>query len=320
MTFFLDINYFGLKDFFNDTDIQLKYLQHVDTIKDLLYPHEQDDVIVNHDDLVQTIYQVSGKKISLESLHEFLSHFKSQVIGGDPQIYTFGQVKSVLEKGQFFLEQLYFNSVTYKHYESILEQNAPLPDLPFPNLESYRVIRGSSLVGHWKTFEKLASSTRFYKNPESGVVIFDHQIQRSLFGLQMISFLVNGLNWFFPAYSTQRDDGVFEMTKGNFRKVVDEYKMFLQEINVLPLHVEKTINEVFLAGDLFHVHSDGNLKLSVHELAETAIIIMNSKKGLDSLIHDLLQICPDQGGREPAFDTECFRDNFHHIFLRATLF
>ena len=76
------------------------------TISDLFYPHDSNDLIVNHDDLVQTIYQISAtdKKRKKSYLEECLGGSEGPILAAsDYMRLNSDQIRSYINKSFYSL-------------------------------------------------------------------------------------------------------------------------------------------------------------------------------------------------------------------------
>lgn len=269
---------------------------------------------------VDQLLKLAGNFIKdkdLQKLKPSIQLLKTKIIGGNSDSFSLLDMKSILAFLNDFLERDYFNLVTYKVHQPILEKNNSILSLEQPNLPNlYDIFSLKRVTELHRDFENMAINFRYFRNKKEGIAHYGTEFIRNKDGFLEASFL----NWIstklFKAYGHKNSANQLQVSLLEFQTLLNDLKSILEELKLWsPAPETFARNAVFLA-DLFQNKSNGDFEVDVSEATEYIQMILSAVSITNKFSTELSSHC--DGGIDPEgpiFETECFNANFFDTIL-----
>ncbi len=291
------------------------YYDIVNELKENFYPHKDTDLILKHEDLLNVADIFLGDQYNVKNLDQSIQNIKEKFFGGAPDEYVFRDVMTVTNWGLEFAGMLYFNDLTYEHYQSQLSSPKAISGLTLPKMENYSVFPEWMISRLWTNFNYISSNYRFFHD-DDGKSHFFNYYKRYKSGFQMASMLrwvisrVVQVYGHFPEGKRRK-----EADQADFTRLFKDLEGAARELGLWPEELEKFVSEAIASADLFMYHSDGNDSASAEEFTEYAINALHGFKVADKVHVKLQRYCDLLGEDGQSFTVSCFREYFLHAFF-----
>lgn len=301
------------KKFFSDGDKWYFFMDIVREFKTYFHPFDRDDEILTHTDLSKVTERLLGNKYSLEAMSSSIKNLKTRLLNGSAELYTFADVSTLVTWVQNIFEQVYFNDVTYTHFEKILEGKSKVTNLKRPDLEEYKSFHKKSVPVLWDKFIQITETHRFFQD-ESGRIVFDDGYKRNRAGYNMFTIFNWGLDKIVKSYGSPRENG-WSISIDETRVLVYEIEGLLRELNFWQADVERFLSETVNSSDNFQFNADGDMFANVSEASEYFLTVFSTVKVTDELHTRLKNYCDIVDADEKSFEISCYREYFYQVFF-----
>ena len=316
----IHINEFNLEAM---EDLTLFAFNKVQSIRDLLFQLDQDEVIFGHDDLIsigQKVLSSLKVDINLKNLEESIIHLKTNIIRGSPEEYSFADINTLFDFAEELIGRFYFNEVTFDYYKETLEKNEKIGRLTRPNLSKYDILPRSVVYRNWKEFNYIISNYRFFLN-EDGRQYYTNEYRRTSFGLNIQTLLRWGFNKILKVYGHPKIDPdtgnyLFHVIEpSELREVASQMEGLLRELGSWPRFFNKFAEEATNSSDLFQYQSDGDGYININEATEYVSNIINGS-GIAKEVFDIMpEYCDVLEKEIVGFDVTCYRKYLFYILF-----
>jgi hypothetical protein len=314
ITLFMDVLFVGDKDF---TSKRSEYFFYYDVVKDLgdqFSDLSDTEPILVHQDLITVAQDVVGDEYNISNMENTLLKIKEKFFGGAPERYNFRDIKTVLNWGLEFSGMLYFNDLTYDHYQSQLNSPKAISGLNLPKIESYNNFPNWLVKKYWEQFDYISSNYRFFHDDDNKNHFFNYY-KRYKSGFNNASMLrwavgkIMQVYGHFPEGKRRK-----ELDGEDLRRCMDDLEGLARELGFWPDDEERFISEAVASSDLFMYHADGNQTSSTEEVTEYALNAIHGFS-ISSQIHDeLTKRCVVANDGE-SIPIPCFRGQFLDAFF-----
>ncbi len=316
----LHIDEFNLE---NMEDLTFFVFNKIQSVRDLLFQLGQDEIIFNHDDLIligQEVLNLQKININLENLEESIIHIKTNIIGGNPEKYSFADINTLFDFAEELVGRFYFNEVTFDYFRETLDKNEKIDRLTRPNLSKYEILSRSVIYRNWKEFNYIVSNYRFFLN-EDGRQYYTNEYRRTSFGLNVQTLLRWGFNKILKVYGHPKIDP----NTGNYlfhvieprelRELASQMEGLLRELGSWPRFFNKFAEEATNSSDLFQFQSDGDGYININEATEYVSNIINGS-GIAKEVFDIMpEYCDVLEKEIVGFDVNCYRKYLFYILF-----
>jgi len=318
-------------DFVHYSDLKLDskeeqnlfFLHRVKTLKGLIIDWPSDEPIMEHDELVNVLEEFMESKLEfkIKDIEEAIVNIKRKIITGDPEVYTFGELMSVLDWGQELLEQFYFNAVTYQHFKEVMESRGPIKDLVRPELPQYSEFSRSRVFDLWNEFKTITTTYRAFHAPEYIQYYSDDYI-RYIEGVNLQSILRFAFRKALNAYGHGKIDPAtgkvmfMAATINELRNLLLDLKSVMVELKLWPRFFERFLSEAMNSSDLFQFQADGDGVIRLEEATEYVANIVSSKNLAEDMFEALKAHCDVISEEDRSFETKCYRENFFNTLFK----
>ncbi len=249
-----------------------------------------------------------------------LKNFKTKIIGGDAQTYTFGDIERLLNMLQEASEINFFNYITYHHFSYVMESEEPVVGIKRPNLPEYALFSEQRLNEMWTNFVFVAKNYHTFLDKD-GYSTVGFKIRRHAYGFNISSLIRWGLQKIFVAYGrivTTESSGEFVLDLEDTRTITSHYKGVLEELELWPDDLERLLSELRLGSDLFRMNSNGDNYIQLDEVNELATVLISTSKIKTNVIERMKIHCESQSNDpdDPTFDLTCFHEHFFNVLFR----
>ncbi|MEK6624673.1 MAG: hypothetical protein AABY86_06885, partial [Bdellovibrionota bacterium] len=315
----LDFSMLDANELLENRATQYQFLIAINELERLRYPHNSDEIIVSHRELIALLSKMVAGKYDVNKLEEGLIHFKHKIIGGNPDWYSTFDISEIIALAREMVETLYFNSVTYDHFKTFIERPNIITTLERPFLPEYSIIPTSRVLKYWNIFEHMLTSYRFFTD-ETGRQIYGDYYDRHLAGVNRMAIMRIAFSRLIHAYGYPNPNGDLErythlLDKKRLKNFMYEYRGVLYELRLLSAELERTINEISMGADLFQAHSDDDFAINEDELTEYIGLILASNKVGREITKKLTSECLLIPGQNGGFDIPCYREQFYRVFF-----
>jgi len=311
---FMDVLFVKEKEFSSKGS---EYYFYYDVVNDLgknFKKLDDNEPILVHQDLVAVAQDVVGDDYEISNLENTLLKIKEKFFGGAPERYNFRDIQTVLNWGLEFSGMLYFNDLTYEHYEDQLNSPKAIAGLSLPKIKTYSVFPQWIIKKYWEQFDYISSNYRFFHDSDNKNHFFNHY-KRFKSGFNNASMLrwavgkIMQVYGHFPEGKRRK-----EMDGADLRNCMDDFAGLAKELGFWPDDEERFISEAVASSDLFMFHADGNETSSAEEVTEYALNAIHGFS-ISSSIHDeLTKRCVVASDGE-SIPVPCFRGQFLDIFF-----
>ncbi len=318
-TLFLDALYSLDKDFSSKNEEHLFFHELVKSLGDQLSPFSHDEPILIHQDLLTLAQDIFSDKYNIQNIEQSLLKIKEKFLGGNPENYSFGDIKKVISWATELTGMLYFNDLSYDFYRARLGSPNAITDLPFPDIDAYALFSNESKNKYWHQFNYISSHYRFYYDTENRLHFFN-SYKRFKSGLNKTSLLRWIIGKVIDAYGEVPVGKEFvELGERTLRNALHDLEGLLREVGFWPRDSERFISEAIASSDLFMFHSDGSGSSNTEEITEYALNIIHSFNVTDQVHQELAKKCGVASDGE-SISIPCFRAQFLGVFFKKLNF
>jgi len=309
-----------------DKEKDLFFLGRLKKLKALLHPWADDEHILSHNDLIASVGKIlEGRAdFSIKRAEEGIQNIKIKIIGGGPDVYTFGNIMKGLNLGQELFERWYFNDVTYEHFKATMDKDAPITQLERPELPEYKELSRHSVFSMWKEFHYIATHYRLFHAPEA-IQYYTNEYRRQLYGFNLQAVIRFGLGLALDVYGHPVVDPITKKplfmaaTIDELRLLLDDVKTIMEELKLWPHFYDRFLSEAMNSSDLFQFQSNGDGVIALNEASEYVANILSSTTLAIDAFAALKKHCPVIDN-DPIFDegieVACYREHFFETLFK----
>jgi hypothetical protein len=289
------------------------YQKAIEELKSFFQPFDLDEMITDHDELMDVLETFCKDQYDIENIGKSIIAIKPRLVGGDPSIYTFADVNTIMGWGIQLFESYFFNEITWDSLGVLLEKNKKYNNLEMPDIPEYNLINSKRLHIHWKNFNQITKQFRLFQDSTSRIN-YSYSIKRTRKGYNTITTLRWGLKKLLLSYGTQRETGL-SASKDQLRTVVYDLEGILRELNIWQEDTERFITEVTGGSDNFQYQANGDGHAGLEEATEYFQTIFAASSIRESMHIKLQAYCPLTGIDGDSFEVSCYRGKFFKIFF-----
>lgn len=312
----MDVIFVGGKEFQNQGE---EYFFYYDVVKELqghFADLEDTEFIFEQDDLLTVANEFLSSDFNINNMSNGIQNFKKKFFGGAPDQYLFRDVQTLMNWGIEFTGMLYFNEITYDHFNSVMARPEAISGLNFPGLENYHVFPDSDLRKYWSNFDYIGQNYRFFSDSETRIKFFQ-SYKRNRKGFQLISMLRWAITKIVTVYGHYpKGRRVKEADAEDFKNVFMEYEDIIKEIDFWPEELDKFVVEAVTSADLFMFHADGNESCTAEEFTEYAVNALHSFDVANDIHEKITEYCPVVIEESKSIDVTCYRNNILKVFFK----
>lgn len=311
----MDVLYLGSKEFASEEEEYFFYYDIVNELKGHFAPHGDTDLIMEHSDLLVILDELIGKDYDISEMDQSILTIKKKFFGGAPDQYVMRDILTIVNWAQEFAGMMYFNEITYKHYQSEMNSPKAINGLTLPKMESYHVFPEWMIKKLWDNFDYISSNYRFFQDSDGKSHFFNYY-KRFKSGFQKASMLrwaivkVVQVYGHYPPGKRRK-----EADQADFKKLLTDLEGAVRQLGLWPDELDKFVSEATASADLFMYHSDGNDSVSAEEATEYAITALHAFDIGDRVHQNLQAYCPIIDQELKSFEVACFREYFLHVFF-----
>lgn len=320
VTLGLDALYVKHKNFEKADEENYFYLDMIKEAQTLFHNHDVETHIVDYDEVEKIAIDLIQDEVSwnIENLEDSIKNLKERLVGGARASFSYGDIKIMIGWAQEVFEMLYFNDVTFTHFQSTMESTKVIETIRRPQLDEYDIFTKDRAKELWNQFEIITLHYRYFQDDE-GYLHYFREFKRFRSGFNLAAVLRYGLKKLVDEYGfIPEGERRMHVGKDEVRTLVYEVLGAAQEIFGLSNEekkIEKFIREAVDGSDVFQYQGDGNGYSSVEELTEYISAIMSSNKLANTLHENLQKYCKLVGEDGESFELTCYREYFWHIFF-----
>lgn len=277
----------------------------------------QNDVVLTFDNMLIVLEKIM-EDVDWDKTTDSLLNFKNKIIGGDPREYTFNDFNTLMGLIREASELSFFNNVTYKHFQAVMQSETTVDGISLPNLPEYSQFSEQRRTEMWSNFAFIAKNYHFFLNKD-GYQTIGFNIKRHAYGFNILSLTRWGIKKFFVAYGriiTAENTSDFVLDLEDTRVIASEYKGILEELSLWPDDLERLLSELRLGSDLFRMNSNGDNFIQIDEVNEYISTLMATAKVKEDVLGKIKDVCNDIGSPdEPGYDIDCFHEHFFDILF-----
>jgi hypothetical protein len=303
------------KEFQNSTEEYYFYYDIVKELKGQFYPHTDTELIIEHKDIAVIVEEFLGDKYNISNMEQALQNVKEKFFGGAPDQYLFRDIMTVANWGLEFSGMLYFNEITYEHYQNEMNSPKAINGLTLPKIENYHVFPQWMIKRMWENYDYISSNYRFFHD-DDGKSHFFNYFKRYRSGFQtasMLRWVIRKVVQVYGHYPPGKRKK--EADSEDFKKLFTDLEGAAKELGLWPEELDKFVTEAIASADLFMYHADGNESASAEELTEYAINALHSFSIADKVHIELQKNCDLIGADGQSFTVNCFREYFLNAFF-----
>lgn len=311
----LDVLHLDTKKFHTDSEEWFFYFDVAREFTSFFHPFNQNSIIFTHKDLVNVAERFFGNEYRLELMEDSIKNIKKRFFGGDEINYTFKDVTTLTSWATDLTGQMYFNHVTFDHYDTLMKSPAQITSIAKPDLEEYNILPNHKIKEFWTNYETVTLNFRYFGDNGGNNHYFTeyHRFRAGFSRTSMFRWLMTKVIRVYGKYvegNNEKQVGTEEVAK--FMRDIEGIG---RELGIWPRDFNRFINEAVNGSDLFQFNANGNGLSDVNELSDYVTTIISATKQAD-LVHKRLQIyCPLVGEDGNSFEIECYREYFLHIFF-----
>lgn len=312
----MDVLFVASKEFPNSMEEYYFYYDVVNELKGHFAPHGDTDLIMEHEDLLVILDEVLPDKFNAREMDKAILTVKEKFFGGAADHYVMRDIMNIFNWAQEFAGMLYFNEITYDHYQSEMSSPKAINGLTLPKIESYHVFPSWMIKKLWENFDYISGNYRFYQD-DDGKSHFFNYYKRFKKGFQTASMLrwaitkVVQVYGHYPPGKRRK-----EADEADFKKLLIDLEGVVRQLGMWPDELDKFVSEAIASADLFMYHSDGNESVSAEEFTEYAVNAIHAFSIGDKVHTNLQAYCDIVDQETEAFTVQCFREYFLHVFFK----
>lgn len=312
----MDTLYVKGKKFNNTNEEFFFYYDIVKELKGHFYPHKDTELIFKHTDLLNVVDVFIGDKYNVQNMDKNIQNIKEKFFGGAPDEYIFRDVMTVTNWGLEFVGMLYFNELTYDHYQAELSSPKAINGLTLPKMENYSIFPDWMISRMWNNFNYISSNYRFFHDDDGKSHYFNYykRYKKGFQTASMLRWIISRVVQVYGHYPPGKRRK--EADQEDFVRLFKDLDGIVKEFGLWPDELEKFVSEAIASADLFMYHSDGNDSGSAEEFTEYAINALHGFKVADKIHVKLQNHCDLIGEDGLSFTVSCFRENFLHVFFK----
>jgi hypothetical protein len=301
------------KEFNAESEKYFLYVNALEEIQGFFKPFDDDELILTHLELLDLISQLCKEKYNIDNIGNSIYAIKERLIGGDSDIYTFVDLKTLINWGSQIFEAFFFNEVTWDHLEDVLTKNKKYANMKMPDLPEYQWINPKRAKVHWKHFNQVTKQFRLFQD-DSNRILYNYKIHRTRKGYNSITILRWLLDKLMRSYGTNRETGL-SVSKDQLRTVVYDLEGILTELKLWQKDTERFITEVIGGSDNFQYQANGDSYAGKEEATEYFLTIFAASDIRKEMFVKMQVHCPLVGDDGESFQVSCYRKNFFQVFF-----
>jgi len=311
----MDVLFVETKEFKTNQEEYYFYYDVVNELTEYFFPFNDTEEILDHKDLLVVAEEIVGDSYNISNMDKSILVIKEKFFGGAPDRYNFRDLKTILNWGLEFSGMLYFNEITYEHYEEALSSPNPISGLSLPKLNNYHIFPQWMIKSMWENFSYISTNYRFFHD-EDGKSHFFNYYKRFKSGFNKASMLrwavkkVVSVYGHYPEGKRKK-----EADEDDLRRLLLDIEGLAKELGLWPKDFDKFVTEAIASSDLFVYHSDGNGSSSTEEITEYAVNALHGFELADTIHQRLQAHCDLLGEDGQSFAIPCFREYFLHVFF-----
>jgi len=311
----LDAIYAFDKEYDNINDQYYLYYSIVEDIRSQIKIFPNHEVVIDENDFFTLLNSFLDEEDDEKNIQLAITKFKEKFIGGSIKEILYEDLDTLISWLEEFTGMLYFNAITYDHFNDKMRSPHPISGLQRPNQIFYHNLKTKYLDTYWEQFTYIAKNYRFFQDDNNKNHYYNY-FKRFKTGIQSASMF----RWI--AYKAIEVYGHYP--KGHRLKHIDkddlgvaiyDLKGLVEFLGFWPDDPQRFLSEAIASSDLFMPHSDGNQMSSAEEVTEYINNVIHSF-GVSSDVHKRLQkYCAIIDTDKESFEIPCFREHFIHILF-----